>query len=144
MHSITDRVPIQRHLGRSEVVCLAPGTGEQVIGSLLSALRWASQQQGWFKFSYKTKVRHTLIRPQCYSNLLWTVTQRFSDNFIVENYLVEDIWRMWSISARHLDLHVHKLNREQLKRVLLRNGFTLTPDSEMAIRVPSGAQHSKN
>ena len=113
--SITDRVLIQRHLGKSKVVCLASGTGEQVIGSLLSALRWVSQQQAWFTFSYETKVRHAMIRPQCYSNLLWTVTHRVSDNFAVENYLVEDICRMWSISARHLDLHVHKLNREQLK-----------------------------
>ena len=37
--SITDRVPIQQTLGKSEVVCLAPGTDEQVIGSLNSALR---------------------------------------------------------------------------------------------------------
>ena len=50
--SITARVPIQRHLGKSEVMCWAPDTGEQVIGSLTSALRWVSQQQGWFKFSY--------------------------------------------------------------------------------------------
>ena len=32
---------------------------------------------------------------------------------------MEDIWRVWSISARHLDLRVHKLNREHLKRGLL-------------------------
>ena len=50
--SITDRVPIQRHLGKSKVVCWAPDTGEQVIGSLHSAMRWVSQQQGWFKFTY--------------------------------------------------------------------------------------------
>ena len=36
--SITDRVLIQRHLGKSEVVCLAPATGEQVIGILLLAM----------------------------------------------------------------------------------------------------------
>ena len=141
--SITDRVPIQRHLGKSEVVCWAPGTDEQVIGSLNSALRWSSQQQGWLKFSYITEVRHTMIRPQDYSDLLWTVSHQLSDNFIVGNYLVEDIWRMWSISARHLDRYVHNLNKEQLKRVLRRKGFTLTPDSEMVIRVPSSAQHSK-
>ena len=84
-----------------------------------------------------------MIRPQDYSDLLWTVSHRLSDNFIVENYLVEDIWRMWSISARHLDLHVHNMNKEQLKRVLRRKGFTLTPGSEMVIRIPSNAQHSK-
>ena len=110
-------MPIQRHLGKSEFVCLAPGTGEQIVGSLLSALRWFSQQQGWFEFSYITKVRHKMIRPQEYSNLLWTVSQchQLSDNFIVENYLVEDIWQMWNISARHLDLHVHNLTRNSSK-----------------------------
>ena len=50
---------------------------------------------------------------------------------------------MGSISARHLHLHDHQLNKEQLKRVLLTKGFTLAPDSEMVIRIPSGAQHSK-
>ena len=84
-----------------------------------------------------------MIRPQEYSDLLWTVSHQLSDNFIVENYLVKDIWRMWSISARHLDLDVHKLNKEQVKMALLRKGFTLNPDSEMVIRIPSGAQHSK-
>ena len=62
---------MQRHLGKSEVVCLAPGTGEQVIGGLLSALRWVSQQQGWFKISYETtKVRRTMNMRQEYSDLL--------------------------------------------------------------------------
>ena len=50
---------------------------------------------------------------------------------------------MWSISKEHLSIHVHKQNREQLKRVLLRKGFALTPDSEMVIRIPSGAEHSR-
>ena len=123
---------------------MALESGDRYIGSLHSALRWSSQYQGWLQFSYITKVRHTMIRPQDYSDLLWTVSHQLSDNFIVENYLVEDIWRMWSISARHLDLHVHNMNKEQLKRVLRRKGFTLTPDSEMVIRIPSGAQHSTN
>ena len=38
--SITDRVPIQRHLRKSEVVCLDLVLGEQITGSLNSALRW--------------------------------------------------------------------------------------------------------
>ena len=43
---ITDRAPIQRLLGKSEVVSLDPGTftGEQVTGSLTSALRWVSHR----------------------------------------------------------------------------------------------------
>ena len=102
-------------------------------------MHWASQQQGWFKFTYIIKVRSNE-----YSDLLWTVSQQLSDNFTVENYLVEETWRMWSISERHLNLHVHKLNEEPPNRVLLRKGFTLTPDSEMVIRIPSGAQHSTN
>ena len=76
-------------------------------------------------------------------DVLFIVSHRLSDNFIVANYLVEDIWRMWSISKEHLSIHVHKQNREQLKRVLLRKGFALTPDSEMVIRIPSGAEHSR-
>ena len=146
LFSIADRVPIQRHFGKSEVVCLAPGIGDRFIGSLHSAMRWSSRQQEWLKCSYITKVRHTMIRPQDHPDLLWTVSHQLSDNFIVENYLVEDIWRMWSISARHLDLHVHNMNKEQLKtdkRVLRSKGFTLTPDIEMVIRIPSSAQHSK-
>ena len=50
---------------------------------------------------------------------------------------------MWIISERLFSVHVHKLNKEQLKRVLLQKGFTLTPDSEMVIRISGGAQHSK-
>ena len=50
--SIADRVPIQRHLGKSEVVCLALESGDRYIGSLNSALRWSSQYQGWLQFSY--------------------------------------------------------------------------------------------
>ena len=50
---------------------------------------------------------------------------------------------MWSISKEHLSIHVHKQNREQLKRVLLQKGFALTPDSEMVIRIPSGAHCSE-
>ena len=30
-----------------------------------------------------------------------------------------------------------------LRRVLRRKGFTLTPDSEMVIRIPSGTQYSR-
>ena len=85
-----------------------------------------------------------MIRTAEYSNLLFIVSHRLSENFIVANYLVEDIWRMWSVSKEHLSIPVYKQTREQLKRVLLRKEFALTPDSEMVIRIPSGAQHSRH
>ena len=119
------------------------GTGEQVTGSLNLALRWMTHRRGWFCFDFTTEVRHTMIRSAEYNDLLFVVSHRLSDHFIVANYLVEDIWRMWSISKEHLSIHVHKQNREQLKRVLLRKGFALTPDCEMVIRIPSGAQYSR-
>ena len=146
--AMTDRVPLQRHLGKSEVVCLDSDTGEQVAGGLNLALRWVSQRRGWFRFDFMTKVRHTVIRSAEYNGIrkiLFIVSHRLSDNFIVAKYLVDDIWRTGTISQRNLSVHVHKQNREQLKRVLLRKGFALTPDtvSEMVIRIPSGAQHSR-
>ena len=49
--AIADRVPIQRHLGKSEVVCLALESGDRYSGSLNSALRWSSRYQGWLQFS---------------------------------------------------------------------------------------------
>ena len=60
--SITDRVQLQRHLGKSEFVCLDSGTGEQVAGSLNLALRWVSHRQGWFQVAFIIKVRHTMIQ----------------------------------------------------------------------------------
>ena len=99
-----------------------------------------------FRFDFITTVRHTMIRsPEYRYDLQSTmaILHRLSDNFIVANYLLDDIWRMWSIFKEHLSVHVHKQNTEQLKQVLLRKGFTLTPDSEMVIKIPSGAQHSR-
>ena len=79
------------------------------------------------------------MRSAEYSDLVFIV----SANLIVANYLVENIWRMLSISKEHLSIHVHKQNREQLKREILRKGLG-SPDSEMVIRIPSGAQHSRH
>ena len=57
-------------------------------------MRWVSHQQGWFKVSNITKVRHTMLRSREYADLLWTVTHQLSDNAIVKYYLVEDISRL--------------------------------------------------
>ena len=66
-------------------------------------------------------------------------------HFMLTNLSVDSLWQCWFVSKHQLEIHIHKQNVEQLKRVLRRKGFTLTPDtcSKMAIRISSGAQYSR-
>ena len=139
---LANRVAILRALGKSEVHCLHPGSGEQTTGSLRSALRWVSHKQGWLEIRFILKVRHTMVHDAEYEELLWIVSHKLSDTFMLTNLSVDSLWRCWLISKHQLGIHIHKQNVEQLRRVLRRKGFTLTPDSEMVIRIPSGTQYS--
>ena len=78
-----------------------------------------------------------------YDKLLWIALHKLSTTFMLTNLSVDSLWRCWRIAKHCIGVHIHKLNVEQLTRVLQRNGFTLTPYSEMVIRIPSGAQYSQ-
>ena len=135
---LANRVAILRALGKSEVHCLHPGSGDNMTGSLSSALRWESHRQGWFEIWFIHKVRHAMVRSADYEDLLWVASHKLSDTFMLTNLSVDSLWRCWLISKHQLGIHIHKQNVEQLRRVLRRKGFTLTPDSDMVIRIPSG------
>ena len=64
---LTNRVAILRTLGKSEVHCLHPVSGEQRTGSLRSALRWESHQQRWFEIWFILKVRHMMVHDAEYN-----------------------------------------------------------------------------
>ena len=44
---------------------------------------------------------------------------------------------MWAINRQELALPIHKMNTTQLTTVLGCRGFTLTPDRDLVIRIPS-------
>ena len=73
---LANRVAIVRALGKSEVHCLHPGSGDNMTCSLSSALRWGSHRQGWFEIWFIHKVRHTMVRSADYEDLLWVASHR--------------------------------------------------------------------
>ena len=77
-----------------------------------------------------------------YEELLWIVSHKLSDTFMLTNLSVDSLWGCWLVYKHQLGVHIHKPNVEQLRIVLQRKGITLTPDSEMVIRIPSGTQSS--
>ena len=58
----------------------------------------------------------------------------------MENLSVEQMWIVWAIRWRELALPIHQVNISQLTTVLRQLGFTLTPDSELVIKIPSEVQ----
>ena len=46
------------------------------------------------------------------------------------------MWIMWAIGRREPALPIHQVNISQLTTVLRHRGFTLTPDSELVIKIP--------
>ena len=74
LYQLANRVTIQQTLGKSEVCCLHSDTGDQITGSLLSALRYESHRQGWFEIQVIRKVRHTMVHDAEYHELLWIAT----------------------------------------------------------------------
>ena len=50
------------------------------------------------------------------------------------------MWVMWAIRQRELALPIHQVHIAQLTTVLRQRGFTLTPDSELVIKIPSEVQ----
>ena len=90
---LANRVAILRALGKSEVHCLHSETGGQVTGSLRSALRWESHMQGWFELRFIIKVRHTMVHDAEYEELLWIVSHKLSDKFMLTSLSVDSLWR---------------------------------------------------
>ena len=78
-----------------------------------------------------------------YEELLWIVSHKLLDTFMLTNLSVDSLWRCWCISKHQLGIRIHKQNVEQLRQVLHRKGFTLTPDSEVVIQISSGTQYSR-
>ena len=80
-----------------------------------------------------------------YDELPWIASHKLSDTFMLINLSMDSLWRCWCVSKHELGVHnvIHKLNEEQLTRVLRQTISTLTPDSKMVIRIPSGAQYSR-
>ena len=88
---LANGVAILRALGKSEVHCLHSNTGEQVVDSLRSALRWESHRQGWFEIRFILKVRHTMVHNAEYEELLWIVSNKLSDTFMLTNLSVDSL-----------------------------------------------------
>ena len=84
-----------------------------------------------------------MVQSADYEDLLWVASHKLSDTFMLTNLSLDSLWRCLLISKHQLGTHIHKQNVEQLRRVLRRKGFTLTPDSEMVSKVPSGTQYSR-
>ena len=68
---------------------------------------------------------------------------KVSNNYLKENLSVEQMWIMWAISRRELTLPIHQVNISQLTTVLRHRGFTLTPDSELVIKIPGDVQTTR-
>ena len=121
---LASRVAILRALGKSEVHCMQSDTGEQVVGSPRSALRWELHGKGWFEIRLILKVRRTMVHDAEYEELLWIVSHKLPGTFMFTNLSVDSLWRCWLM--HQLGVHIHKQNVEQLRQVLRRKGFTLT------------------
>ena len=89
---LANRVAISTASPR-EIRGALPGSGEQVTGSLRSALRWESHKQGWFEIRFILKVRHTMVHDAEYEELLWIVSHKLSDTFMLTNLSVDSLWR---------------------------------------------------
>ena len=76
------------------------------------------------------------MRPLDYSSLLHIAKHKVSNSYLKMTPSVEQMWVMWAISQRELALPIHQVNILQLTTVLRHHGFTLTPDSELVIKIP--------
>ena len=62
-------------------------------------------------------------------------------NISVEHFVDYDT--LWVISRRELALPIHKMNTTQIATALRCRGFTLTPDRDRVIRIPSEVQATR-
>ena len=130
---------LQRTLGQSMVHCYMVQRGEDTNQyTLATSLRWAIKQPpGWVLLTFITRIHKTLQRSLEYAELLHLARHKVSNNFMKANLSVEHLWVMWAISRRELPAPIHKMNTTQLSAVLRCRGFTLTPDRDLVIRIPS-------
>ena len=51
--------------------------------------------------------------------------------------------QQWAISRREVALPIHQVNISQLTTVLRHRGFTLTPDTQLVIKIPGDVQTTR-
>ena len=141
---LSQRTYIKRTLGHSIVRISMLGSGIKLDCTLAHCLKWVIQQRpGWVLITFLQKNNKTLVRPLDYSTLLHIAKHKASNSYLKENLSVEQMWIMWAISRRELALPIHQVNISQLTTVLRHRGFTLTPDSELVIKIPGDVQTTR-
>ena len=128
---------IRRTLGHSLVRIKMLDSGIRLDCTMAHCLKWVIQQRpGWVLITFLQKNNKTLVRPLDYSSLLHIAKHKVSIKYLKDNLSVEQTWIMWAISRRELALPIHQVNISQLTTVLRHRGNTLTPDSELVIKIP--------
>ena len=110
-----------------------------VIDRLPAVLKRLKQESwGWTLLTFVHRDPKELSRPEDYDYLL-QILRHEVDRAEADDLLVQDLWRMWGISAREIEPSApktHQKNTKFIARELRRRGITLRPDRNVVVRLP--------
>ena len=110
--------------------------GDTFEGKLEYLLVWAKGlPRCWIRCTRTKLTYHSMVRSTNYITLWHVALYEEKMQSACSTMTVEDLWRLWIISGRHSTQGVHRRNISAIRIELRARGFTVTPDSEMAITI---------
>jgi len=109
-------------------------------GTLTHTLKWAAKLPNcWIRLTRITvKIHRPMLRATDME--LWDIALHCEKMKTQCELLSSDaLWRLWTISKHSTSIGVHRRNVAAIRIQLRTRGITVTPDSEMVIKIPHTA-----